>query len=423
MIKAISYYEKENKKRIYVKIENRKTNAYFDIIENEWKPKKIKDLEKNIFKFAGVNDIEEFKKIKNNIYISRDKDQALIHNFNRIKSYKMTDKYFNKINDIIREIDSDKIEEDIIAINKKRKDYLKERIYKTFSYMNKNNRKEKYEYINSDLIKLEKLDYDTKCIRQELEDNYIKLTVQYYTDKFEYNLNCIREYKRISSDKIELCKSAIKKLNNHGENTSALENKLEETINNKKEQIEIERLNNVAELRKNVIYLSYLEDETFRLENKDYDDYEKIKKLIKELKIGEYDGLYSIIVDIKKLDDNEIKYEIVNKKITKIPVLTELSEMPSIFRLRGCTFKENASKGCYVAVCDEFGTVIYFLTNIEKMNKSKTMITYDFPYFEFENDSCYAVRYGKYYDIRKRVYKFSNEKWYEISYTYDVEYK
>ncbi|MCC0673178.1 hypothetical protein IC216_14390 [Clostridioides sp. ES-S-0145-01] len=55
----------------------------------------------------------------------------------------MTDKYFNKINDIIREIDSDKIEEDIIAINKKRKYYLKERIYKTFSYMNKNNRKVK----------------------------------------------------------------------------------------------------------------------------------------------------------------------------------------------------------------------------------------------------------------------------------------
>lgn len=57
------------------------------------------------------------------------------------------------------------------------------------------------------------------------------------------------------------------------------------------------------------------------------------------------------------------------------------------------------------------------------MNRSKTMITYDFPYFEFENDSYYAVKHGKYYDIRKRVYKFNNEKWYEISYTYDVEYK
>ncbi|EMH2710030.1 hypothetical protein SI855_002782 [Clostridioides difficile] len=423
MLKSINYYETENKKRIYVKIVDRKTDAYFDIIKNEWTPKKIKEIEGEIFKFAGVDNIDEFKKIKNNIYASKDREQVLMSKFNKIKNYTMTDKYFNEIKKIIKEIDYIKIEKDMMNINENRKDYLKERIYKNLSYMSKNNRKEKYEDINTYIIKLEKLNYNIKDIKQELEDKYIKLTVQYYTDKFEYNLNCIREYKRLSTNKIELCEYAIEQLNNYGKNTSALENKLEEVINDKKEQIEIERLNNIEELRKSIIYLSYLEDGTFRLENKDYDNYEEIKRLIKELKIGEYDGLYSIIVDIKKLDDNEINYEIVNKKITKIPILTELSEMPSIFRLRGCTFKENASKGCYVAICDEFGNVIYFLTNIEKMNKSKTVITYDFPYFEFENDSCYAVRYGKYYDIRKRVYKFTNEKWHEISYTYDVEYK
>ncbi|MCC0673179.1 hypothetical protein IC216_14395 [Clostridioides sp. ES-S-0145-01] len=90
-------------------------------------------------------------------------------------------------------------------------------------------------------------------------------------------------------------------------------------------------------------------------------------------------------------------------------MLTELKEMPSIFWLRGCTFKENVSKGCYVAACDELGTVIYFLTSIEKMNKSKTMITYDFPYFEFKNDSFYAVKHGKYYDISWKQQKKQNK--------------
>ncbi|MCC0671400.1 MULTISPECIES: hypothetical protein [unclassified Clostridioides] len=423
MVKSINYYETENKKRIYVKIVDRKTDAYFDVIKNEWAPKKIKEIEEEVFKFAGVDNIDEFKKIKNNIYTSKDKDQVFISKFNKIKNYTMTDKYFKEIKEIIKEIDNSKIEKEIINIEKNRKEYLKERIYKTLSYMNKNNRKEKYEDISTDIIKLEKLNYNTKDIKQELEDKYSKLTVQYYIGKFEYNLNCIREYKRISDNKIKLCKSSIKKLNELGENTSALENKLEETINEKKEQIEIERLKSIEKLRKNTIYLSYLKDGTFRLENKDYTNYDEIKKLIKELEIGEFDGLHSIIVNIKKLDDNEINYEIVNKKVTKIPTLTELKEMPSVFRLRGCTFKENANKGCYVAVCDELGTVIYFLTSIEKVNKSGTMITYDFPHFEFESDSYYAVRYGKLYDIRKRVYKFVNERWYEVSYTYNVEYK
>ncbi|MDW0076900.1 hypothetical protein RHK41_19505 [Clostridioides difficile] len=423
MIKSINYYETENKKRIYVKIVDRKTDAYFDVIKNEWTPKKIKEIEEEIFKFAGVNNIDEFKKIKNNIYTSKDKEQIFMNKFNKIKNYTMTDKYFNEIKNIIKEIDYIKIEKDIININENRKDYLKERIYKTLSYMNKNNRKEKYEDINTDLIKLEKLDYDTKYIKQEFEDKYNKLTIQYYINKFEYNLNCIMEYKRLSDNKIELCKSSIKKLNELGENTQDLENKLKETVNVKKEQIDVERLNLIAELKKNTIYLSCLKNGTFRLENKDCNNYNEIKKLIKELEIGEYDGIYSIIVDIEKLENNEINYEIVNKKVTKIPTFTELEDMPSVFRLRGCTFKENASKGCYIAICDELGTIIYFLTSVEKVNKSGTMITYNFSDFEFENDSYYAVRYGKMYDIRKRVYRFNNEKWYEVSYTYSVKYK
>ncbi|HBF8040710.1 hypothetical protein KWU12_10935 [Clostridioides difficile] len=423
MIKSINYYETENKKRIYVKIVDRKTDAYFDVIKNKWTPKKIKEIEEEIFKFAGVESIEGFKKIKSNIYTSKDKDQVLISKFNKIKNYTMTDKYFKEIKAVIKELNNNKIEKDITNINENRITYLKERINKNLSYMTKNNRKEKYEDISTDIVKLEKLDYDTKYIKHEIEDKYNKLTIQYYISKFEYNLNCIREYKRISANKIELCKSSIEKLHNLGENTCNLENKLEKVINDKKEQIEIERLKTIEELRKNTIYLSYLKDGTFRLENKDYNNYDEIKKLIKELEIGEYDGLYSIIVNIKKLDDNGINYEIVNKKVTKIPTFTELEDMPSVFRLRGCTFKENASKGCYIAICDELGTIIYFLTSVEKVNKSGTMITYNFSDFEFENDSYYAVRYGKMYDIRKRIYRFNNEKWYEVSYTYSVEYK
>ena len=109
MVTRISYYKPKN--RIYVCMDTRNTDAYYDIEKKQWNPKKIgKDVDiiKEILEFANVDSMESFESIRKTYYYSqqpeikeqKDKEFYIKMQLKRYKEYlsecKKVDIYYDK---------------------------------------------------------------------------------------------------------------------------------------------------------------------------------------------------------------------------------------------------------------------------------------------------------------------------------------